>query len=195
MSERRLILIKHAMPEIKQEQASSSWHLSEAGRASCESLALALAHYQLSMIVSSAEPKAHETAEILRDRLNVPVQIAPGLHEHDRTGVPYLDNPSQWNALIEQFFGEPDNLVLGRETATAARDRFATALGAALANHGTGNLAVVAHGTVISLFIGLHNNIDMMSFWRTLGMPSFGVLQVPSFRIEQTVHAVSGGHS
>lgn len=191
--ERRLILIKHAMPAIQPEKEASSWHLSGAGKASCESLAETLGPYRLSMFVSSAEPKARETATILHDRLNVPLEIAPGFHEHDRTGVPFLDNPSQWNALIERFFAEPDELILGRETATAAQDRFTTVLDAVLMQHGAGNLAVVAHGTVITLFVGLHNKIDKMSFWRALGLPSFVVLKLPSFEIEHVFHSICGG--
>ena len=127
MTERRLILIKHAMLQIEPDRTSSLWTLSEAGRASCEPLADALSPYELSVIVSSTEPKARETAGILGDRLSVSVETMAGLHEHDRAGVPFLDDPIQWDMAINRFFAEPGVLVLGRETATAAHDRFSAA--------------------------------------------------------------------
>ena len=44
------------------------------------------------IMVSSEEPKAVETAEIAAERLGIGHFVYPGLHEHDRTDVPFLDD-------------------------------------------------------------------------------------------------------
>ena len=41
-------------------------------------------------MVSSEEPKAVETAGIAAGCLGLGCSVYPGLHEHDRTGVPFL---------------------------------------------------------------------------------------------------------
>lgn len=193
MTERHLILVKHAMPDLKPEQASSLWTLSEIGRASCISLADALAPYSLAAIVSSTEPKARETAELTGHCLNLPVEVALDLHEHDRTGVPFLADPAEWDAAIVRFFAEPDKQVLGRETARAAQTRFITAIDDVLERHTGGNIAVVAHGTVISLFVAYHAGVDPMPFWRRLGLPSFVMLRLPTFELEAVVETIFSG--
>ena len=43
-------------------------------------------------MVSSGEPKAVETAEIAAERLGIECSVSPGLHEHDRTGAPFLSS-------------------------------------------------------------------------------------------------------
>lgn len=192
MTQRLLILVKHAMPDVKPERAASLWALSEAGRASCTLLANALGPYGLVAIVSSTEPKAHETAELTADHLNLPVDVALGLHEHDRTGVPFLTDPTEWDTVIARFFAEPGKLVLGRETAFATRERFIRAVDGVLRRHPTGNIAIVAHGTAISLFVAYHAGIDPMPFWRGLGLPAFVALRLPAFEIEAVVEKVRG---
>ena len=46
-------------------------------------------------------------------------------------------------------------------------------------------ITIVAHGTVTSLLIAQHNNIDAHELWRSLGLPSFCVLSVPGFELEE----------
>ncbi len=192
MSQRLLILVKHAMPDIKPEHAASTWTLSDAGRASCGSLADALARYGPALIVSSAEPKARETADLIGTRLAIPVKVANNLHEHDRTGVPFLDDPAAWEASVARFFAELDALVLGRETASACRDRFVAAIDTVLQRHPRGNIAIIAHGTVISLLTATRAGLDPMSLWRKLALPSFVVLRLPSFDVEAVMERLPG---
>jgi broad specificity phosphatase PhoE len=189
-TERHLILVKHAEPEINPERAASAWTLSDAGRASCRPLADALAPYDPAVIIASTEPKARETADLLGMQLKTPVEVVNSLHEHDRTGVPFLAAVADWDMAMAQFFAKPDHLVLGRETAFAAQLRFTTAIGHVLESYTVGNIAVIAHGTVISLFVALHVDIEPMSLWRRLGLPSFVVLRLPMFSIEEIAETI-----
>ena len=46
---------------------------------------------------------------------------------------------------------------------------------------------MVAHGTVISLLVARHNEIDAHDLWRDLGLPSFCVLSAQGFEIQEIV--------
>jgi broad specificity phosphatase PhoE len=179
---RRLILIKHAEPEIMPDVPANQWHLSLAGRARCRLLAQDVAPYAPTHIVASTEPKAGETAELIGAALDLPWTSMQGLHEHDRSTAPFL-GADEFETTVARFFAEPDRLVFGSETAEEARTRFDTAMAGVLRRYPEGNIAVVAHGTVITLFVAQANPIDAFAFWRRLGLPSMVVLALPELRL------------
>ncbi len=184
----RLLLIKHALPELDSSRPAADWHLSERGRALSELLARKLAAYSLDVIVSSVEPKAIETAQIVAQRLNKPHEIAAGLHEHDRRNVPFLSRV-EIDARVAEFFAKPRELVLGSETADQAHARFADAIARVLEKLPQKNIAVVAHGTVITLFVA--RKIEMpFEFWKRLGLPSIVVLSLPDLQVEEVIENV-----
>jgi broad specificity phosphatase PhoE len=179
---RYLILIKHSLPEIIPDLPAAQWQLSDEGRRRCVALAEQLRPYQPAAVVASREPKAAETGAIVARQLDVPFATAEGLHEHDRSNVGW--GPSEdFMAAVAAFFARPSELVMGRETADAARERFAGALERALAAQPRGNLAIVAHGTVITLLVAAHNPVEPFSFWESLELPSFVVLALPGMTL------------
>src|SRR5918993_933764 len=119
---RKLILVKHAPPEVVPDLPPEQWTLSEKGRGLCAPLADALAAQAPSTIVCSEEPKAAETARLVAERLGVPWHTAPGLHEHDRSNVPHMRS-GEFISMMELLFRKPAELVLGRETAEPERSR------------------------------------------------------------------------
>ncbi|HZG68717.1 MAG TPA: histidine phosphatase family protein [Herpetosiphonaceae bacterium] len=179
---RRLLLIKHSAPEIVPSQPARLWTLSATGRARCSALARHLGAYAPATIVASTEPKAAETAQLISEALRKSWYSVEGLHEHDRSNVPFLSS-AEFEATMARFFAEPDRLVFGRETADAARDRFSRAIMEVLQRHPQDDLAVVAHGTVITLFVAQTNSIDPFKFWQRLGLPSYVVLLLPDLSI------------
>jgi broad specificity phosphatase PhoE len=181
----KLILVRHAAPKVIQEFPAHLWVLSDAGRAKCTLLAQHLADYYPDHIVASKELKATETGQIIARTLAKPFQVADGLHEHDRTNVGFFDAVSQFEAQVAAFFSNPDQLVFGRETANKAHERFRLAITGLLQARLGDNLAVVTHGTVMTLFIARQNNIDPFNFWRRLGLPAYVVLERPSMKIAQ----------
>lgn len=185
----KLILIKHAQPEIEPQVDALYWHLSAAGRASCTLLAERLAAYQPTLIISSDEWKAIETAQLVAKELGVPTEEATGLHEHDRRGAGYLSG-AEFQRNIALLFATPDTLVYGNESGTQARARFSTAVREIVATHRNANIAIVAHGTVISLFTAQANNIDDYALWRRLGLPSFVVLSLPHYKLLEVVDKI-----
>jgi broad specificity phosphatase PhoE len=186
---RHLILVKHSLPEIVPAVPASRWLLSEEGRRRCTALADQLAAWRPAVIVTSREPKAAATAELVAARLQRPWEIAAGLHEHERDGVGFLEK-REFEAAIAAFFGNPNILILGDETATQAHQRFTAAVETVLQRHERGNVVVVAHGTVISLYVAGRTGQSPWSLWQRLGLPSFVVVTVPDGRVVSVVEGV-----
>jgi broad specificity phosphatase PhoE len=187
---RALILVKHSLPEIEPAVLSHRWRLSTEGRRRCGPLADQLAAYRPAAVVVSREPKATETAALVAERLGLPYETAEGLEENDRTGFAYLSE-AQYEAAFAAFFAHPMERVVGRETACAAEERFTRAVEAVLRSPAGGNVVVVAHGTVITLFVARHTGIEPFPFWRRLGLPSFVVLSRPEYRVLAVTESVA----
>jgi len=185
-----LILVKHSLPEIVPMLPANQWRLSEAGRARCVLLADQLAHYAPAVLVSSPEPKAMETAQLLAQRLRTSVQVMDGLHEHDRSNTPWL-SPQQFTCAVAAFFHHPSALVMGRETAHQASERFARAVAAVTSGSMEQNVVVVTHGTVLTLFVARATGLEPFAFWNRLGLPSFVVLRFPQIELISVVEQIA----
>ncbi len=186
---RTLILVKHSQPALEPDVPAAQWHLSVEGERRCGPLADALAAYAPATLVASTEPKAQETAALVAARLDLPWRTAPGLHEHDRTGVGWLPEGAL-DERVAAFFAQPDTLVFGQETAAAARLRFQAAVADVLAQTPHGTVVIVAHGTVITLFTASHAGLPPFSLWQRLGLPAFVVFSLPDLALVTVVEGV-----
>lgn len=174
-----LILVRHSIPEIVESLPAREWKLSEQGRMRARRLAGQLSCFQPEVIFSSREPKAIETAELIAEVYKLDLQVADGLHEHDRRNVPYQTQAEFW-ASIREFFQKPDRLVFGNETADQAHARFERAVHSLLQDHQNKTVVIAAHGTVISLFVSHLTGVPVLTFWEELGLPAFVVLDLQS---------------
>ena len=170
----KLILVRHGAPLIDIEQPSETWPLSEDGRAASARLAERLKPHAPNLIVSSAEPKASQTAYLLAVACDADFQTAEGLEEHHRNKAGYLDKGTFENKVVE-LFRNPDKRVFGEETANQAADRFSKALKSIQRLNPKRRLAIVSHGTVISLWLERNADADGLVTWKMLGLPSFVV--------------------
>jgi broad specificity phosphatase PhoE len=186
---RKLILIKHAAPLVIPGTPPEKWKLSDKGRESIAPLAEALRPHAPAVVVTSEEPKARETGELLAQALGIPFETAAGLHEHDRSNVPHMRS-GEFISHVEVFFRKPTERVLGRESAVVALDRFEAAVNSVIAKHAGGNIAIVSHGTVIALLAAEHSDRYGFELWREMGLPSVAVLELPSMELEQVVAKV-----
>ncbi len=174
-----LILVKHSLPDVIESIPARDWRLSEEGRARAKRLAERLQSHHPEVIVSSAETKAMETAEIAANYLGLVVQVVEGLHEHDRGETPYLSREG-FQRAVREFFAKPDALVFGSETANQAYTRFSEAIRSVLDGYRDQTVVIVAHGTVISLFVSRLTGTSDVSLWHELGLPSFLVIDCES---------------
>lgn len=174
-----LILVKHSVPEIDENRPANTWKLSEEGQVRAHRLAEQLESFIPEVIVSSNEPKAKGTAEILARHFQLDMQVLPNLHEHDRSGVPYLLHDA-FQASICEFFQKPNELVFGNETANQAHSRFYRAVHSVLNEHRNKTVVIVTHGTVISLFVSRLTGSSDLELWNMLGLPSFIAMDLSS---------------
>ena len=184
-----LLLIKHSLPELAPAVPAAAWQLSAVGRARCAPLAAAIAAYQPEVIFASTEPKATATADLLAGPLGLAYTVAPNLHEHERHTTPWL-TAAAFAAQVARCFAEPAALVMGEETADQAHRRFAGAVDALVAAHPNRTLAVIAHGTVISLYVARATGCAPFPLWQQLGLPAFVVLSLPARAVVRVVAEV-----
>jgi broad specificity phosphatase PhoE len=172
-----LILVKHSSPEVIENIPARAWHLSYEGKTRAQFLAERLESYQPEVIISSIEPKAIETAEIVASSLKLPRHVAEDLHEHDRSNAIYLPR-NEFESALQEFFNTPDELVFGNETANQTHRRFSNAVYSLLNKFLNQTVVMIAHGTVISLFVSRLTGTSDFLLWSELGLPSFVVLDM-----------------
>ena len=188
-----LVLVKHSLPEIDSAVPANQWHLSQEGRLRSRVLGRRLVQYDIDVVVSSVEPKALETAQIAARSLHKPLKIVAGLHEHDRSNVQFLAK-EQFAESIARFFARPTDLIFGKETASQAHSRFSRAVSGVSATYSKENVALITHGTVMSLFAGPIAGLEPLALWKQLGLPSWLVLSHPNFRLVEVCGRIDGGN-
>ena len=186
-----LILIKHSLPQIDPTVPANQWQLSAEGHRRAQVLAQKLAQYSPDLIFSSVEPKSVETAQIVGDALDKPVEAVEGLHEHDRRNVAWFPNKKEFEESIAQFFAQPDQLTFGNETADQAHHRFSQAVAGISAKYPNNNLALITHGTVLTLLVSRLAAVAPFPFWRDLELPSWVVLAHPNLELVKVFKSIN----
>jgi broad specificity phosphatase PhoE len=116
------------------------------------------------------------------------VEQVSGLEEHDRRDVPHMES-REFISMVALLFSQPERLVLGNETADEAYARFGEAIDGIIERE-AGDVAVVTHGTVISLFAQRRAKVEPFGLWRRMGLPSFIVFEVPGWRVAEVCERV-----
>jgi broad specificity phosphatase PhoE len=178
------------MPQVDVETPAHQWRLRPEGVAGANAVAdrLRSAHYRPTKVVASLEPKATETGSIIAKRLRLPFATVDGLHEHDRRTSGFLST-AMFASRMRDLFAHPDATVFGNESASAALARFSKAVDE-IVREETGDVVVVSHGTVMSLFIASRAHVDASDLWARLALPSYVSLELPNHRIVEIVAAI-----
>jgi len=183
---RKLILVRHSNSKLDPDIPPHEWGLTDHGAARCIPLAEILSKHKPGIIITSVEPKARQTGEIIAKTLGTPCLTAANLHEHERE-VGGILSKDAFCALIADLFAIPDVLIFGLETARDALDRFSEAVGSVMADYPGRNVAIVTHGTVMSLYYGSISGDNSFNFWRQLGLPSFYTVSWPECVVLSTI--------
>ena len=185
----KLVLVRHSKPEVDLTQPAQEWRLGETGWRRAKLLAGRLNSFAPTVIWSSKETKAIETAGVIAGAFQVPVRVTHGLEEHHRSGTRYFPTQLEFEGAVERFSAKPEQLVLGTETADQALKRFTTAINQAIAL-GDLQTIVVTHGTIVTLYVAGKCGVSPMEFWKRLGLPSFVIIQLPKMKIDSIVESV-----
>ena len=184
-----VVLVKHAMPVREPAIAPRHWRLGPEGEHQSRRLASRLVAYAPLRLVASPEPKALMTGQLVAGELGLNVSAVAGLEEFDRPPLPLMPK-AEHERIVAPIFGNLHRRVFGAESGQDALTRFSAAVATELAQTEAPNLVAITHGTVISLFVAAHNDIDGFELWKQLACPSFVVLDVPSFSLREIVSAV-----
>ncbi len=179
---RQLILIRHANTQLDPEMPPHQWGLTQEGRQRCVLLAEKLEPHHPEIIFTSFEPKAVQTGEIVAQRLGLPCRVGRGLHEHERERGPIISR-EKFLARVASLFSNPDQLVLGRETARQAQARCPQSVQSIMDETPHNTVAIVTHGTVMALFYAQLTAEDGYRFWQSLGLPAFCVVSWPAGQV------------
>lgn len=179
---RKLHLIKHGKPFIIPGVPAHEWNLASDALEGLPALVERL-HPRPEVVVSSEEPKARGTARALAAALGVGRRPMLGLHEHLRYTAPFHTDVKDFQADIQRFFAQPDEIVFGEESATDARMRFKNAVNATMQANPQQSVALVAHGTVMSLLIAQMNDVDALKLWDSLKFLDSVTLTWPDWQL------------
>ena len=189
---RTLLFIRHAESRIDPGSPPHEWTLTDEGREGAARIAPMLKRFTPGRLLVSPEPKAVETARVLGTQLDLDIERLAGLCEQDRTGVPFFGTQEEFERYVAEVLESPTTRLLGPESAEEAYKRFSVEVEDALRRHQEDCLAFVAHGTVMSLFVGRRAGIEPYELWRRLGMPSYLAVSWPEGRLIEALFEPAG---
>ena len=104
-------------------------------------------------IFTSTERKAMDAAGVLAGKLGISPVAIEGLGENDRSATGYLPR-TEFEAVADEFFAQPEVSVRGWERAADARRRIVGAVERAMSLVSLeGDVAIVSHGGVSALLL------------------------------------------
>lgn len=131
--------------------------LSDLGRRQADTLADVLAEIRPEVIVSSGMLRARLTAQPSVERLGVPWEIEPELHERKvgiLVGMPSKNDHGIWPDTLRRWMnGEVEYASEGAESFAQIRDRVVVAFERVTTKHQGKRIAIVAHGIVCKVLL------------------------------------------
>ncbi|MCA0456089.1 MAG: histidine phosphatase family protein [Chloroflexi bacterium] len=182
----RLVLVRHAASQPQPGTSAHNWQLANAGHDQCRLLADRLRPYNIRHIITSDEPKAVQTGTLLASYLgDLPLSQAADLRETHRKTAPFFADETAFREAIATAMHQPQKLLYGEETFEAARLRFSAAVDRLTSAHPDETIALVSHGTILSLFLAHRMNVPPYSIWSLLDMPAYAILTLPDLQVRE----------
>lgn len=148
----KLTLIRHAKSQVDPRVPITLWGLAADGIHAATTLSGQPLVRDIDVMYSSLQTKAIETMLLLAKPNVVPMRTSSGLAEISSFTNEYFGG-LDYDYNLEQFFGGQLARIAGGETAAEALSRFRAALdGIMLAEPEAGNIGVVTHGAILTVF-------------------------------------------
>ena len=141
--------MSHPNVEIDPDVPVPDWALSERGRERAIAMLNQPWLTSIGAVVSSAERKAVETAELVADRLGLVVDVRPTTGEIDRSSTGFVPH-ERHEELADRLFAEPDESADGWERAVDAQRRIVDGV-SDLVVDAEADAVIVGHGGVGTL--------------------------------------------
>ncbi len=142
--------LTHPEVTIDPDVPVPEWGLSEKGRQRTLAFRGSPILRDTKSVISSAERKALDTAEILAAALGVEVIVRARSHENDRSATGFLA-PSEFESVADAFFAAPGESIRGWERAIDAQRRIAGEADQVMQQSADGDILMVGHGGVGTL--------------------------------------------
>ena len=154
--------LSHPQIIMDVEKDVQRWSLNELGCTRVEAVLGSEHLRKTSLVISSGETKAIETAEPIAKALNCEFAIRENMYENDRSATGFLP-PDEFEKVADEFFAKPNNNVRGWEKAVDAQIRVLTEVQACLKHHdpSKGDVLFVGHGGVGTLLYCALSDIEI----------------------------------
>lgn len=146
----RLRYLTHPQVCITPEIPVPDWGLSDVGKSRAVAFSGRDILRNTTLIISSAETKAQETAAIIAAKLGVVVETHARTHENDRSATGFL-RENEFETVADAFFANPNKSIRGWERAIDAQTRIVGEVEKILTAHISGDVLMVGHGAVGTL--------------------------------------------
>ena len=150
-------VVSHPEVQVDPLVPVSQWSLSPAGHERLGRLLAMPWVRSATLVASSAERKALQTAQAVAEISRGGVHVDEELGENDRSATGFVP-PQEFEALADVFFAEPERSVRGWETAADAQRRMVRAVDRVLDHAqqvagvpGNGSVVIATHGGVGTL--------------------------------------------
>ncbi len=168
------VFIRHSKTHPTPDIPIKLWGLTEEGTKKAKALATNPIIKDLSLIYSSLQTKALETALVLAKPNNIPIKTNPDLTEVTSFTREFLGD-SYKQAVTDFFSGKISRIAHG-ETISEALSRFEDALNEIAESESTKeNIGVVSHGTILSFFSAKYSSKPAIFYHDNIQMPDFAV--------------------
>lgn len=165
----RLILVRHAEPEISPRLEAAAWPLTSRGEIAVRRLATILSGLEPGWIVSSPERKARETAALLAESLEIPVAEEPLIAEQGAGPDEFIQDYGDFRERVRAHFAQPDEVVFRNEAAAAAANRMSVCVDQC--GDAGGVPVLVSHGRIMASWLASLTGQDAWAIWNDFRMP------------------------
>ncbi|KPJ51975.1 MAG: hypothetical protein AMJ37_03800 [Dehalococcoidia bacterium DG_18] len=169
----RIILIRHGQTEWNREErfrGRVDIDLDETGLRQAEAAARRIAQWEVAAIYSSPLKRAMTTAEIIANRLGLPVKPLEEINDMDFgawQGLSIAEVKEKYPELFDLWRYSPQRLRIPEgESLEDVRNRVAAAIDDLVAGHENGTVAVVTHRVVCKVLLCHLLGLDNSHFWQ-----------------------------
>jgi broad specificity phosphatase PhoE len=166
---RRLYLVRHAEPDIDPTLPASEWPLTARGVASTRRLAATLSDFGPTVIVSSPERKAVETANLIAESLEIAVAVDARVSEHGAGPDAFINDYAEFRAMVQRHFEEASDVVFRQESSLEAGARFAACAGELC--QADDIPVLVSHGRIMASWLAELSGTPAWEIWTNLRLP------------------------
>jgi len=172
-----ITLIRHSKTNPTGNIPIKQWGLTEEGILMAKALAKTDKIKSISVLYTSLQTKALETAVILAKDHGIPMKINDNLTEITSFTEKFHSDPEIYEQNTAAFYNGTLDRIENGETGKEALDRFNGAVEEILTEEkDKDNIGIVSHGHILTFFTAQFMQIDMYSYHKTIQMPDVAIL-------------------